>query len=237
MGTSQPGRAREPRFAPDFFVVFDVEPGPRTSFIVDHEGKGLDFVLEIHASGDRAKDLATNVDRYARLNIPEYFVFDVGHQRIHGWRQGARPGTYVPVLPQGGRWRADHLGAELGIVDTRLRFFVDAAMLPLESELRSVLSSALDAALERAEAEAARAAEASRHAEEETRRAEDEARRAEDEFRRAEEEARHAADEFRRAEDESRRAEEEARRADALAAENAELRATLARLRGETPRD
>ncbi len=197
----------EPRFAPDFFVVFDVEEGQRTSWVVDREGRGLDFVLEIHFAGDRAKDLATNVERYARLGIPEYFVFDVSRERIYGWRQAERPGTYVPILPQGGRWRSESLGAELGLVGGALRFFVDAALLPLATEIQAELSRALDDALKRAEREA--------------RRAEDEARRAEDEARRAEEEA--------------RRAEEEARRADALAAENAQLRALVAKLRGDPP--
>ena len=43
--------------------------------MVSHEGEGLDFVLEVRVSGDRTKDFETNVKRYARLGIPEYFAF------------------------------------------------------------------------------------------------------------------------------------------------------------------
>ena len=43
---------------------------------VNYEGKGPDFILEIHHHGARSKDLVLNVDRYARLGVREYFVFD-----------------------------------------------------------------------------------------------------------------------------------------------------------------
>jgi hypothetical protein len=66
----------ERMFAPDLIAVLDVEPGDRDSWVVDAEGKGLDFVLEILLRGDARKDLHKNVQRYAALGIQEYFVFD-----------------------------------------------------------------------------------------------------------------------------------------------------------------
>ncbi len=194
----------EPRFAPDFFVVFDVPEGQRMTWVVDHEGRGLDFVLEIHYGGDRKKDLERNVEWFARLGIPEYFVFDARARHIYGWQRGEH-GRYVPIVPQAGRWRAAHLGAELGLREGRLRFYVDGALLPIADEIEAELSAAMNDAM---------------------RRAEDEARRAEDEARRAEDEA-------RRAEEDARRAEEEAHRAEALALRVAALEAELARLRAE----
>jgi hypothetical protein len=57
----------ERRFAPDLLAVTDVEPHDRDSWVVADEGKGLDFVLEVHVAGHRRKDEKTNVERYARL--------------------------------------------------------------------------------------------------------------------------------------------------------------------------
>ena len=73
LATYYPG---ERHFAPDLLAVTDVDPHDRMSWVVAAEGKGLDFVLEVHVAGDRRKDAVTNVNRYARLGIPEYFYFD-----------------------------------------------------------------------------------------------------------------------------------------------------------------
>ncbi len=40
------------------------------------EGRGPDFILEVLHLGDRKKDLVKNVERYARLGVEEYFVYD-----------------------------------------------------------------------------------------------------------------------------------------------------------------
>jgi hypothetical protein len=50
--------------------------------VVSAEGKGLDWVLEVHVGGDRKKDAERNVARYARLGIPEY----CGRMRFDGDR-------------------------------------------------------------------------------------------------------------------------------------------------------
>ena len=104
----------ERMFAPDVMAVVDVSTHAREHWTVSAEGKGLDVALEILWSGRRAKDLKENVERYARLGIPEYFVFDRKRLRLHGHRL-AEPSarSYVPVLPQGGRLRSDVLGLEL----------------------------------------------------------------------------------------------------------------------------
>jgi Uma2 family endonuclease len=61
----------EERFCPDILAVLDVDPHERSSWIVSQEGKGLDLVIEVHASGDAGKVFQRNVVRYARLGIPE----------------------------------------------------------------------------------------------------------------------------------------------------------------------
>ncbi len=169
----------EPMFAPDLIAVVDVEPHERRAWVVSHEERGLDFVLEIHVAGDERKDFETNVERYARLGIPEYFAFDPPRRRLAGFRlPSAAARAYEPVLPQAGRWASHVLGLDLALEQGRLRFFHGTAPLLDAHELIDRLSVMVDDAVRRAEEEARRAQEEARRAQEEARRAQEEARRA-----------------------------------------------------------
>jgi Uma2 family endonuclease len=170
-------------FAPDLIAVLDVEPHPRQRWVVSAEGKGLDFALEITLSGHRRKDLETNVDRYARLGIPEYCIL--------GYRLD-KPGPYESILPQRGRWSSRVLGLDLALELGRVRFFAGSAPLPHSEELivrlesmlgelvskERALADELEVALDRAEAEKARAEAEKARAEAEKARAEAEGARA-----------------------------------------------------------
>ncbi len=130
MSVAYPGEAI---FSPDVLAVLDVpqpEDDPRMSWVVADEKKGLDFVLEVLHRGDRDKDLVTNVERYARLEIPEYFIYDRAKQRVHGHRLTG-PGTkrYERIVPQSGRYRSNVLGLDLAIEGGALRFFQGMAEL------------------------------------------------------------------------------------------------------------
>jgi Uma2 family endonuclease len=183
----------ERMFAPDLLAVLDVEPHDRQSWVVSAEGRGLDFVLEIHVAGAKRKDYEDNVERYASLGIPEYFVYEPVRGHIAGWRLGNPPArAYERIVPQAGRWPSAVLDLDLALEGGRLRFFHGSAELLDAHELVERLSRMVDEAVRRAEEEARRAEEEARRAEEEARRAEEEARRAEEEARRAEEEARRA---------------------------------------------
>jgi Uma2 family endonuclease len=176
----------EPMFSPDVLAVVDVPLHSRDSWMVVKEGRGLDFVLEVIWSGRRRKDLEENVERYARLGIHEYFVFDRKRMRLSGYRlpgPGARPRVYQPILGQAGLYASQVLGLELSLEKEKLRFLAGTAPLPDLEELVGRLEGALDTVEARVQA-------AEERAEEEARRAEEEARRAEEEARRAEEEAR-----------------------------------------------
>ncbi len=129
--TYYPGEAR---FCPDILAVLDVEPHDRQSWVVSREGKGLDLVIEIHVAGSERKDLETNVVRYARLQIPEYFVFDRPKARVLGWR--LRPGSgYERIVPQSGRLRSDVLALDLTVESGLLRFYHGTAPLLFMDEL------------------------------------------------------------------------------------------------------
>ncbi len=198
LATYYPG---EPRFCPDILAVLDVDAHERSSWVVSDEGRGLDLVIEIHVGGDARKDFDTNVERYARLGIPEYFIFDRPQRRIVGHRLRTGGDAYERILPQAGRFASGVLGLDLTVEAGMLRFYHGTAPLLFMDELVGKLNAmvaelvdARDAALRRAEEETRRAGEG-------------------------------------RAEEETRRAEEETRRADQLADENATLKAEIERLR------
>ncbi|WP_437276739.1 Uma2 family endonuclease [Sorangium sp. So ce375] len=141
----------EPGFAPDLLAVVDVEPHERMKWVVDHEGKGLDLVIEVHVAGSRTKDHQTNVDRYARLGIREYFLFDRARLRLHAYRLPAaqegdpsRPRAYQRIVPQAGRFASEVLGLDLLLDGTRLRFFAGNAPLEDADERIARLGGMLD---------------------------------------------------------------------------------------------
>ncbi len=54
--------------------------------MVSYERKGLDWVMEVHVGGDRKKDAEFNVERYARVGIPEYFIYDRSREELLVYR-------------------------------------------------------------------------------------------------------------------------------------------------------
>jgi Uma2 family endonuclease len=122
----------ETPFTPDVLAVLEIEEpedDERMSWVVQDEGKGLDWALEVVYAGNRNKDLVDNVERYATLGIPEYFIYDKKQERIFGYR--LPPGTrrYQPIIAQAGLYRSNVLGIDLAIVDGRLKFYQGAAEL------------------------------------------------------------------------------------------------------------
>ncbi len=168
-------------FAPDVIAVLDVDTHPRMSWVVSRERRGLDFVLEIHHGGERAKDFVRNVERYARLRIPEYFVFDLGRGELQAYRLRDDSARYTRVPPQGGRFLSEVLGVDFFFADGALRVAPRAGAALLDApSLVTELESRVDDALARAtaEREARDEALAQATAEREAREAEREAREA-----------------------------------------------------------
>jgi hypothetical protein len=126
----------ERRFAPDLLAVRDVERNERDKWVVSAEGKGLDWVMEVHVGGDRKKDAEYNVRRYARLGIPEYFIYDRKKERLVAYRlPGPEARKYVAIPLVRGRYRSEQLGLDLQIEEGRLRFWAGRTPL-LESDER-----------------------------------------------------------------------------------------------------
>jgi Uma2 family endonuclease len=151
----------ERAFAPDVLAVVDVpqpEDDERLAWVVADEGRGIDVALEVLHRGDREKDLIDNVDRYARLGIPEYFVYDREKQRVHGYRLAtADARRYDRVVPQAGRIASRILGVDLAVQHGRLRFFDGMAELFGSDDLIHRLTDMVESLESKAEAEQARA--------------------------------------------------------------------------------
>ncbi|HYO57581.1 Uma2 family endonuclease [Archangium sp.] len=182
----------ERRFAPDLLVVLDVETHPRGKWVVSAEGKGLDWVMEVHVGGDRKKDAEYNVQRYARLGIPEYFIYDRTRERLEAYRlPSPEAREYVRMEPRQGRYTSEVLGLELQLDEGVLRFWAGNALLLESEEINERLREMLDRVQRRADEEARqRAEEARQRAQEVRRRQEAEHQRAEEVRRRQEAERR-----------------------------------------------
>jgi Uma2 family endonuclease len=167
----------EEMFAPDLIAVLDAEPRERLRWVVAEEGKGLTFAMEVTLHGSRQKDLERNVERFARLGIPEYFAFDRRQCRLHAWRL-TESGQYAAIVPQLGRWESMVLGLELAVEENRVRFYAGTALVPETQELLSRANALADALQDRL-------ALAERVAEEEKERADREKERADREKERA----------------------------------------------------
>ncbi|MBX3227755.1 MAG: Uma2 family endonuclease [Labilithrix sp.] len=156
-----------PRFAPDLLAVLDVEDHDRDKWIVSAEGRGLDWVMEVHVGGDRKKDAERNVVRYAQLGIPEYFLYDRSKNSLFAYRLSTPSATtYTPIVPQAGLYASNVLGLEVQVQKDRLRFYAGSAMLLESEELISRLEDMLEQAQTRAEEEARRREEEARRREE-----------------------------------------------------------------------
>src|SRR5438477_90099 len=75
-----------------------------------------------------------NVARYARLGIPEYFLYDRARNQLAAYRLASPDAeVYTPIVPNHGMYESRVLGLEVQVEGDRLRFYAGTALL-LESE-------------------------------------------------------------------------------------------------------
>jgi Uma2 family endonuclease len=188
----------EPRFAPDLLAVLDAEDVDRDKWVVSAEGKGLDWVLEVHVGGDRKKDAERNVARYARLGIPEYFLYDRAQNLLAAYRLASPDArVYTAIPPNHGLYESRVLGLEVQVAEDRLRFYAGTALLLESDEFIARLQTMFDDAQRRREEE-------SRLREEESRLREAAEQRRDEEKRLREETEQHRDEEKRRREEAER---------------------------------
>ncbi|MCU7834880.1 MAG: Uma2 family endonuclease [gamma proteobacterium symbiont of Taylorina sp.] len=115
----------ERAFYPDLLVVFEVEDYHRRSWNVHREKKGLDFVLEIISKSSRRNDQVEKLNLFARLGIPEYFMFDPDKYTLSGFRLDTANEyqQYLPIQPDHSNYLSSSvLGLNLIIDNDKLRF-------------------------------------------------------------------------------------------------------------------
>ena len=215
--------------APDVLVALGLGTHNRSSYFVWVEGKPPDWVLEVASPSTQKKDRDRKRCRYAAMGVPEYWMFDSkggvyppGTPRLQGLKLA--DGEYLPLpsrLADGGRMiHSEVLGLDVRVEGELLRFR-DAATgrdVPHRSDVQ--------AAAERAEAQARREAAQRKAAEAKAKR----------EAARADRQAAHAKQEKARAEREAARAIREASARSSAEARVAQLEAALRRSRaGQRP--
>ncbi|MBI4817051.1 MAG: Uma2 family endonuclease [Deltaproteobacteria bacterium] len=223
----------EPRIVRDLVAVLDVDDHRRMTWVVSLEGKGLDFILEVHVAGHRRKDTIRNTARYARLGIREYFIFDQPRGTLRGHRLAPGASVYSAIAPSGLRLSSSVLSLDLEVVGSALRFYAGTAQLPGADQLIQSLESMVGAVITEKEAEAKAREDAESRAEAEAKARADAESRAEAEAKARADEAKARADAESRAEAEAkaRAYEAEARAHAESRAEEAESKLRLLELR------
>ena len=83
--------------SPDLYVVFGVADRPRSTYVVWEEGKPPDFVLEIVSPSSRRRDKEEKRVLYAKMGVPEFFLYDPESEGVPLWGFKLRNGTYVQL--------------------------------------------------------------------------------------------------------------------------------------------
>jgi Uma2 family endonuclease len=114
--------------SPDVFVTLGIPKLPeRRIYRTWIEGKGPDFLVEMHSRGTWRSDVGWKLDLYRDvLKVPEYFLFDPLEERpavkaLRGYR--LIDGVYQPIPEIDGRLPSEVLGLHLEAAGERLRLF------------------------------------------------------------------------------------------------------------------
>lgn len=147
--------------APDDFVVLDCDPGRRRTFKVWEEGgKTPAVVFEVTSQHSRREDEVFKPQTYARLGVPEYFLYDPTSDYLRPPLRGFRLGKegYARIAPDAaGALPCEQLGITLRL-DGRDLVMCDARsgeVLKTEAEAANDAREAANDAREAAEARAA----------------------------------------------------------------------------------
>jgi len=159
--------------SPDLFIVKDVEPRERSSWVVWHEGgRYPDFILEL------LSDSTSDVDRGLKKRLyqnqfrtPEYFWFSPQTLEFAGFRLMA--GQYEPIEPDERGWLwSQVLELYLGVLNGELRlFFEDGTLVPTPEEMAELEQQRAELEQQRADSEQQRADSEQQRADSEQQRA------------------------------------------------------------------
>jgi hypothetical protein len=101
--------------------------------------------MEVHVGGDRKKDAEYNVERYARVGIPEYFIYDRSREELLVYRLPTPEARkYERQQARQGRYASQVLGLEFEVVDDTLRIWAGNALLLESGEMMERLKESLE---------------------------------------------------------------------------------------------
>jgi Uma2 family endonuclease len=119
---------------PDDFVVLDCDPARRNTFKIWQEQNNVPHaVFEVTSRSTRREDEVFKPRVYARLGVPEYFLYDPTSDYLSPPLQGFRTehGSYTRITPDDtGALKCDQLGITLRLEQSV--YFRQACMNPLE---------------------------------------------------------------------------------------------------------
>lgn len=138
---------------PDFFFVRDVDGQKEREWwaVWEEDGRYPNLIMELLSRTTARVDRTTKKDLYERtFRTPEYFCYDPADQKLEGWRLDAR-GRYKPIKAneQGWLW-CQQLGLWLGL--WKGKYFEQEGIWPrFYRKDGTLVPTAAEAALERAE--------------------------------------------------------------------------------------
>ena len=147
---------------PDDFVVLDCDPARRNTFkIWEKDNKVPHVVFEVTSQSTRREDEVFKPRVYARIGVPEYFVYDPTGEYLRPPLQGFRieHGTYTGITPDDtGALKCEQLGITLRLEQSNL-VMVDARsgqVLRTEAEAAEAARQAAETRVAELEAEVQR---------------------------------------------------------------------------------
>ncbi|MYH81494.1 Uma2 family endonuclease [Candidatus Poribacteria bacterium] len=138
--------------SPDILVAFGLGQKFRRTYKVWEEGKPPDFVMEFSSKRTYRNDLDEKMAHYARMEIPEYVLYDPDRRFLPSPLMGFRlvEGTYVEIAPDAdGGIRSEILGLNFHLTEDGLAIYDPRAQKWLQTRAEQEAA--------RAEQEAARA--------------------------------------------------------------------------------
>ena len=147
--------------SPDILVCFGIGQKFRRTYKVWEEGKPPDFVMEFSSQRTYRNDLDEKMALYARMKIPEYFLYDPDRRYLPSPLLGFRlvKGTYVEIAPDvDGGIRSEILGLNFHLVEDGLALYDPRSerWLQTRAEHAEARAEQEAAARQKAEAEVAR---------------------------------------------------------------------------------
>ena len=147
--------------SPDILVCFGIGQKFRRTYKVWEEGKPPDFVMEFSSKRTYQNDLEEKRAHYARMGIPEYFLYDPDRRYLPSPLLGFRlvEGTYIEIAPDvDGRVHSETLNLDFALLNDGLAIYDPQAQqwLQTRAEHAEERAERAETEIERLQAELAR---------------------------------------------------------------------------------